>query len=514
MLPKDRLRLEDELEKATDRSGPQNPIIMQGFEWHVPADRRHWHRLYKSLPSLKEIGVDNIWIPPGCKGMDPSGMGYDLYDLYDLGEFDQKGSRATRWGSKEDLERMIQSAQDLDIGIIWDTVLNHKAGADFTENFQAIEVDPEDRNIEFPHREAITGWVGFDFPGRGAKYSAMRYRYQHFNGVDWDDTRKRHAIFKISNPRKDWAADVSDEHGNYDYLMFANLDHTHPEVRADIFNWSEWLGTELPISGMRIDAAKHYSVAFQCDFVNHLRKTVGPNYLLVSEYWRGEVGLLVNYLKVMNYGVSLFDVPLLGKFAAISKTERGDLRRIFKETLVEKFPHHAVTFVGNHDTQPGQSLETIITPFFKPIAYSLILLRSQGLPCVFYGDLYGLNDSSSSPKPWYEVKLPALMRIRKLYAHGKQHDYFDKRNCIGFVRFGNVRHPSGLACLISNSTAAYKWMYVGLQHRYEEWTDVLGHSAETVIIDSRGYGIFAVAAKSVSVWVDRKANGRDTVGRA
>jgi len=115
---------------------------MQGFEWHVPADNRHWKRLREALPSLKNAGVDNIWIPPGCKGMDPSGTGYDVYDLYDLGEFHQKGSRATRWGPKEDLQELVLAAQRHDIGIYWDAVLNHKAGADFTERFPVVKVDP------------------------------------------------------------------------------------------------------------------------------------------------------------------------------------------------------------------------------------------------------------------------------------------------------------------------------------------------------------------------------------
>ena len=170
----------------------------------------------------------------------------------------------------------------------------------------------------------------------------MTYHHQHFNGVDWDDLRKRHAIHKIVGPRKQWASDVSDEHGNYDYLMFANLDHTNPEVRADVFHWLEWIGTELPITGMRIDAAKHYSATFQRDCVQHLRNTVGANYLLIGEYWRGEVKLLLDYLKVMNYQVSLFDVPLLGQFALASQTERSDLRKIFRGTLVEQSPNHAV----------------------------------------------------------------------------------------------------------------------------------------------------------------------------
>lgn len=168
----------------------------------------------------------------------------------------------------------------------------------------------------------------------------MKYRHEHFNGVDWDESRGGHAIYRAVE--KSWAQDVSDEHGNYDYLMFANLDHTNPEVRADIFNWAEWLGSELPISGMRIDAAKHYSAAFQRDFVDHLRKSVGADYFLVSEYWRGEIKLLLKYLEFMEGRVSLFDVPLLGNFSAVSKTERGDLRKIFKGTLVEQRPSLAV----------------------------------------------------------------------------------------------------------------------------------------------------------------------------
>jgi alpha-amylase len=123
---------------------------------------------------------------------------------------------------------------------------------------------------------------------------------------------------ELHNPRKDWAKDVSDEHGNYEFLMFANLDHTNTEVRADIFKWAEWIGTELAISGMRIDAAKHYSTAFQKEFVGHLWNTVSAEYFLVGEYWREDVRHLLNYLKAMEYGVSLFDVPLLGRFALTS----------------------------------------------------------------------------------------------------------------------------------------------------------------------------------------------------
>lgn len=81
------------------------------------------------------------------------------------------------------------------------------------------------------------------------------------------------------------------------------------------------------------------------------------------------------------------------------------------------------------------------------------------------------------------------------------------------MRYGNANHPSGLACVMSNTTAASKRMYVGVQCKGEEWTDILGWCVDTVVIDSRGYGKFPVSAKSVSVWVDSMARGRDTLAR-
>ena len=66
-----------------------NICMFQAFEWNVPADQKHWLRLESVLEELKDIGLDNVWIPPACKAANPRGNGYDVYDLYDLGEFNQ-----------------------------------------------------------------------------------------------------------------------------------------------------------------------------------------------------------------------------------------------------------------------------------------------------------------------------------------------------------------------------------------------------------------------------------------
>jgi alpha-amylase len=116
--------------------------MMQFFEWYVPADQKHWNRLLNALPGLKATGIDNVWIPPACKASGPKGNGYDIYDLYDLGEFDAKGSRSTKWGTKDDLVAACKKADSLGVGINFDAVLNHKAGGDNLETTNVIEVDP------------------------------------------------------------------------------------------------------------------------------------------------------------------------------------------------------------------------------------------------------------------------------------------------------------------------------------------------------------------------------------
>lgn len=198
------------------------------------------------------------------------------------------------------------------------------------------------RDVEISKPLEIDGWVGFDFSGRGNVYSSMKYHWQHFSGVDWDDKRKHQAIYKIHATHKNWASDVSGENGNYDYLMFADLDLSHPEVREDILRWGTWITDTLSLSGMRLDAAKHFSAKFQKDFVNHIRSTANPDFFVIGEYWTADVQAIMDYLAMLEYDIAAYDVPLIEKFSKLSHIRGADLRGIFKDTLVERRPDQAV----------------------------------------------------------------------------------------------------------------------------------------------------------------------------
>lgn len=126
---------------ALSGAAPENSTLFEAFEWYAPADGGHWKRLARAVPGLRRLGIDYIWLPPGCKAGWEGSNGYDTYDLYDLGEFDQKGSRATKWGTKEELMKLMDVASKLNMAVLWDAVLNHKSAADFTEKCQAVVVD-------------------------------------------------------------------------------------------------------------------------------------------------------------------------------------------------------------------------------------------------------------------------------------------------------------------------------------------------------------------------------------
>lgn len=488
--------------------------MMQAFEWYVPADHKHWKRLEAQIPQLKAFGIDNLWIPPGCKASSSNGNGYDIYDLYDLGEFDQKGSKGTKWGTKEELLSLSAKAKEVGTGLYWDAVLNHKAAADHREVCRAQEVDSNDRTKTISDPYDIDAWVGFDFPGRGDKYSSQKYHWYHFTGTDFDARNNRTAIFKILGDHgKDWAksGDVDGEKGNFDYLMYADLDYAHDEVKQDVIRWGAWMAKEVGITGIRFDAVKHFSEDFLREFIVTMDDKKEGGWFFVGEFWKDSLDDMSRYLLRMGKKFSLFDAPLVYNFSQLSKTENADLRTVFDGTLVQKEPVNAVTLVMNHDTQPYQALEAPIEPFFKPLAYALILLRYDGYPCVFFGDLYGIDpagDKQTFP-PSCGGALPSLTLARKLYAYGAQQDYFDYPTCIGWVRYGTWDRRFGCATVMSNAGPGTKRMHVGEMHAGEVWTDVLGWSDREVTIGPDGFGEFVCPGTSVSVWVNKEAEGRE-----
>ncbi|EME47027.1 glycoside hydrolase family 13 protein [Dothistroma septosporum NZE10] len=593
----------------------ENRLIFQAFEWHTksnpppPHETRsrdsHWNRLSRILPGLADLGVTSVWLPPGCKANSPQGNGYDCYDLWDLGEFDQKWTRSTKWGSREELRDLVQTARrcgDGGVDIVWDTILNHKTAGDATDEAWAVEVDQGDRRIETCAPRKIEAWLKYDFPGRdreGMKYSPLKWCAEHFNGTDWDQRAQRNAIFKliddpatypkpsyeqipipskpkqgynrlarfadaVSNaipdrpapskrPGKGWCDDVDDMLGNYDYLIFSNIYYLHPEVRHDVLRWGEWMVQDTGVHGFRLDAAQHVSWNFCREWIAKVqtasRQAHGKDVFVVGEVWSGEVNRQLKWLDWVTpagapVSAHAFDAPLVYNFSRISEdirkgSKNADLRTILSgpgnrdhQALVAIRPRQAITVVTNHDTQPGQSSAVPMDGSIKALFYAFILLRREGHPCVFWGDLYGtLGPKSEEPACKVPIMstsaqeraaagiasrttrclLPSLMLARKLFAYGQQHDYFDSMSCIGWTRAGTHDRPGCVVILSIGLPNKWTIKKMAAGRPGEKWIDVLSEreGRPEAIIDENGLGVFSCRGRTVSVYVHEHCQGVD-----
>ena len=474
-----------------------NGIIMQYFEWYMECNQNLWNEISENAEILSNLGITALWLPPAYKGIGGKDeVGYGVYDVYDLGEFDQKGTIKTKYGSKDEYLNCIMTLKQNGIESYADIVLNHKMGADMLQTIPATKVDWGNHNVQIANQENVRVATKFIFSGRKNKYSDFQWNWTHFDGIDYDENSKEHAIFKFKD--KSWSGAVDEEFGNYDYLMGADIDFKNSEVVEECTNWGKWYLDTTKVDGFRLDAVKHIDAEFYKNWIKTLREETKDELFSVGEYWSGDISKLHRYIQETEGQISLFDVPLHYHLEAASKDENYDMSKILDGTLVKENSLRAVTFVDNHDTQPGQALQSFVERWFKPAAYSIILLRNEGYPCVFYGDFYGIPHDNIEPLE--ELKI--IIRLRKEKAYGNQYDYFDNPDYIGWTREGDEEHiKSGLAVVISNAGDGEKRMYVGTKFAGEKFIDSLGICEDEVIIDDDGYGIFKVKGKSASIWV-------------
>ncbi len=477
----------------------ENGVMMQYFEWNLPNEGNLWKRLKDDAQHLREIGVTAVWIPPAYKADEQQDEGYATYDLFDLGEFDQKGTVRTKYGTRRELEEAIEALHQHQIAVYLDAVLNHKTGADFKEKFEVMEVSSDDRNVVESEPYEIEAWTGYDFRGRGDKYSDFKWHWYHFSGTDFDAGGKRDGLFLIKGEDKSWSEGVDHEKGNYDFLMCNDIDLDHPEVVDELHRWGKWVARELNLDGMRLDAIKHMKDTFIAGFLDAVREERGADFYAVGEYWNPELSALEGYIEAVDRKTNLFDVPLHYKmFQASQEGKEYDLQNILQDTWVKSQSLLAVTFVDNHDSQPGCSLESYVEDWFKPLAYGLILLLKDGYPCLFYGDYYGIGGEPSPHAPIIEI----LLEARRRYAYGEQVDYFDHPSTVGFLRRGDEEHAgSGLVFLMSNDEAGSKKVCLGEEHKGERWREMTGSIEGEVTLDDTGCGEFTVQGRNIAVWI-------------
>ena len=159
-----------------------NGTMMQYFHWYIPNDGTFWRKITEQANYLAELGINAVWLPPAHKGKDGAqSSGYDMYDLYDLGEFNQKGSVRTKFGTAAELKKAVAALKAKKIGVYADIVLNHMGGADETERVKVRKVKEDNRNEFDSDPFEIDAYTKFTFPCTNGEYSESIGIYQYIN---------------------------------------------------------------------------------------------------------------------------------------------------------------------------------------------------------------------------------------------------------------------------------------------------------------------------------------------
>lgn len=490
-----------------------NGVLMQYFHWYLADDGSLWRDVASRAAELRNAGITAVWLPPAYKGIGgKSDVGYGVYDTYDLGEFDQKGSVRTKYGTRAEYLAAIKSLQSAGLQVYADVVLNHRLGGDAAEIVRGTPFPQDDRRTPKGPPEEVKTYTHFTFPGRKGKYSTFEYHWRHFDGVDYNAHKPddRGTVYLFEGKSFDDYVDL--EKGNFAYLMGCDLDFQNDEVRDELTRWGKWYLDTTGVDGLRLDAVKHIAAWFFPKWLDDLSRYVGRPLFVVGEYWVMDVAALQWYVDAVGGRMSVFDVPLHYNLHQASRAGGNyDMRRIFDGTLVRQRPGHAVTFVSNHDSQPLQALESVVEAWFKPLAYALILLRQEGYPCVFYADYFGAEyedfgrdgQRHKITMPSHRFVIDTFLHARQHFAHGPQLDYFDHWNRVGWTRLGDAAHPRAMAVLMSDGPEGTKWMNVGKPGA--KFTDVTGHVKDVVQANADGWGEFRCNGGSVSVWVQDAA---------
>ena len=154
--------------------------------------------IIEKLDYLKELGVDIVWLSP-CYRSPLADQGYDISDYYDIDP---------RFGTMEDMDRLIAEAKKRDMYIVMDLVVNHCS--DEHEWFKKACKDPdgkygrffylrdkEDGKLPTNWRSYFGGSVWEDLPCTNKQYLHVFHKKQP--DLNWENPELREEVYKNIN---------------------------------------------------------------------------------------------------------------------------------------------------------------------------------------------------------------------------------------------------------------------------------------------------------------------------
>lgn len=313
-----------------------------------------------------DMGITGIWLMPIFPS--PSYHGYDVTDYMNVNP---------DYGTLDDLKQLLQAAHQRGIRIILDMPLNHTSTANAWFQ-QSLDPNSPYRNW-YIWSDSDPGYLG-----------------------PWGE--------KVWHPSPSGKGYY---YGVFDSSM-PDLNYKNPQVVAAIQNIMKFWLQDVGVDGFRFDGARYLiedgkTMADSPDNHNWFTQTrqfikgINPQALLLGEVWTDDF-TVSTYMKGDQLDLA-FDFDLAS--AMMTSVNSGTADKVDNQLTfsTKTFPAgSSAPFLTNHDMD--RVMSQLAGNVDKAKNAAVMLLTSQGVPFVYYGEEIGMQGKRGSEKTDINRRLP------------------------------------------------------------------------------------------------------------
>ena len=390
---------------AGGKTPPYNPAADNGSAVATPAGAAAWQDaggkwcggnlkgLTGKIGYLKRMGVTALWLSPIFKQVffQQTYHGYGIQDFLSV---------EPKFGSVEDLQKLVRTAHESGIYVILDIILNH------TGNVFSYAAE----NGEPPWRGGTYPVAGFN-DKQGAASLAFRNYVQNPLPVGRDDAVwpvefQNPGYFSRKGRIKNWDYDPEFREG--DFFDLKDVNHGYeadssytpsPALLSLCEVYKYWIAA-ADIDGYRIDTVKHMDVGATRFFVSTIKEfaqTIGKeNFFLVGEITGGrERAFDTMEATGLDAALGIDDVQLKLEGLMKGDTNPEEYFNLFRNSLLVGKDSHTwfkdkvVTMINDHDQvcKGEHKARFCATGDGGKLALGALALNAMtlGIPCIYYG---------------------------------------------------------------------------------------------------------------------------------
>jgi glycosidase len=407
-------------------SGGTTPAFQAGDAGNAPRDawvragRRFCGGTLRGVASkigyLRRLGISAVWISPVFKQVATRETyhGYGIQDFLDVDP---------RFGTREDLRALVQTAHDHGIRVILDIILNH-TGDVFAYNPDRYETRRSDGTTFLDPRWDGRHYAVAGFRDAGgqptlplAPVDLAAHPSAHPDGAVWPGELQDASTFTRKGRIENWDYDPEFLEGDFSDLKNVQLgsgdvDDYQPSAAlrtlATIYRF--WMAF-ADIDGFRVDTVKHMDLGASRYFtsvIHEFAQSIGKeNFYLIAEITGGRVRAFQTLETTgMDAALGVDDIPDKVEFLIKGLRNPDDYFSLFRNSLlVQKeshiwFRNKVVTMFDDHDqVRKGNNKARFCADAGadQQVLSALALNATTiGIPCVYYGTEQAFDGSGSS----------------------------------------------------------------------------------------------------------------------